>query len=60
MPAHYASLGVVGGLLLLGVLVYSIWTQRPMPQEEDKKRNFNPGAGYDRPRHDDWGNDENQ
>lgn len=60
MPAHYASLGVVGGLLLLGVLVYSIWTQRPMPQREDKARNFNPGAGYDRPRHDDWGNDENQ
>lgn len=60
MPAHYASLGVVGGLLLLGVLVYSIWTQRPTPQTEDKTYNFNPGAGYDRPRNDDWGNDDNQ
>lgn len=60
MPAHYASLGVVGGLLLLGVLVYSIWTQRPMPQVEHKTSNFHPGAGYDRPRHDDWGNDGNQ
>jgi len=54
MPSYAA---VIGGVVALGFLIWTIWTQNPrqIPHEEN---NFNPGPGYDRPR-DAWTDDEN-
>uniref|UniRef100_A0A1B6KBH9 RING-type domain-containing protein n=1 Tax=Graphocephala atropunctata TaxID=36148 RepID=A0A1B6KBH9_9HEMI len=52
MPA-YGYMGVIGGFIALGVLIWTIWKQEERPQKESSS-NFNPGPGYDRPRETSW------
>lgn len=55
MPT-YAAAGFLGGILALGVLIYTIWTYEPPHVgggSGSGRSDFDPGPGYDRPR--DWG-----
>lgn len=64
MPTPYAYVGILGGVVALGFLIYSIFTSGPEPERgyqnranDQSKTNYE--SGYDRPRDADWGeNDE--